>query len=133
MHHFQEKKTQDWILNSRMMNARASAATDGILTGQNQIGFAETERRMTMKHHDIIAGIPVYLVNEEGEQIKKHKKKRINKKWLKRYEVYHTGIRYGDMIYLEEAYGPGRIIMTNKTYLDLKRGVTHDAGTGMAE
>lgn len=39
---------------------------------------------------ETIKGLNVIIVqnHEEGEQIRKHHKRRINKKWLKRYGVY---------------------------------------------
>ena len=65
-------------------------------------------------------GIPVMIVPEEGEQIRKHRKRRINKKWLKKYGVYHTGIKKGMVLLFNDQYGNRRLIMTKETWLSVK-------------
>lgn len=49
--------------------------------------------------------------HDDGEQVRKHKKKRINKKWLKRYGVYHSLLKTGEVVVFDNA-----LLMTKSTY-----------------
>lgn len=64
-----------------------------------------------------LLGTPILIISrhDDGEQRRKHKKRRINKKWLKRYGVYHVPIKPNSVIYFQ-----GRLMMTYPTYLKLK-------------
>ena len=69
-----------------------------------------------------ILGLAVYIVSEhdEGEQVRKHKKRRINKKWLKRYGVYHSPLKPGEI-----AVVWGKILlMTRPTYRRVKKALS---------
>lgn len=45
--------------------------------------------------NNLLFGVPIIIAWEHdlGDNRRKHKKKRINKKWRKRYGVYNTGLR----------------------------------------
>lgn len=60
-------------------------------------------------------GIPVFIATKEFQR-RKHHKKRINKKWRKRYGVKEVNsLRYGQVIITSNA-----VYMTKKTFEDLK-------------
>ena len=60
-------------------------------------------------------GHPIYIGTKEW-QCRKHKKKRINKKWLKRYGCYEIDMMpHGQIIMMDDA-----IWMTKKTFQELK-------------
>lgn len=66
-----------------------------------------------------IYGIPVVFVKTEGEQIRKHHKKRINKKWKKRYGC-HSGTALPDgKIMLVDIPGASKMIMMTKNTLKM--------------
>lgn len=90
---------------------------------------AASERERPMMEEKIITeqdlqrwrGLPVYIVSDKdnGDQVRTHKKKRINKKWRKRYGLVSTPFEKGQC---SIAYGIG-IFMSKKTYNALKRGM----------
>ena len=61
----------------------------------------------------------VYIISEhdEGEQVRKHKKRRINKKWKKRYGVYHSPLKPGQIAITWN----GILLMTRPTYQKVKK------------
>lgn len=61
---------------------------------------------------------PIVIVqeHENGEQVRKHKKKRINKKWLKRYGTYWEKLDPGEVVLVD-----GQLLMSRRTYNKLKR------------
>lgn len=62
----------------------------------------------------LLMGYPIYFATKEIQK-RKHKKKRINKKWLKRYGYYEINLMpHGQVILMD-----GAIWMTKKTYLEL--------------
>ena len=64
---------------------------------------------------------PIYFATREY-QVRKHHKKRINKKWRKRYGVKEiNSLQYGQVIITSNA-----VYMTKKTFEDLKAGIQHD-------
>ena len=65
-----------------------------------------------------IAGYPIVIIqeHENGEQVRKHKKKRINKKWLKRYGTYWEMLNPGEVVLVD-----GRLLMSRRTYNKLKQ------------
>ena len=70
------------------------------------------------KYEVALRGCPIYIVTKEF-QIRKHHKKRINKKWRKRYGVYEwSPIPDGQVVFdkVEQV-----VYMTNKTYGELMR------------
>lgn len=74
-----------------------------------------------MKVVDTLYGHPIYTVPTEGEQVKKHRKRRINKKWRKRYGVYHTGFKPGEIIVFKDQFGGESLIMTKETYYKIRK------------
>lgn len=65
-------------------------------------------------------GVPIFIFSEhnDGDNVRFHKKKRIRKKWRKRYGVVRTGLKAGDMILISEP-NP-KLYMSRKTYAFLK-------------
>lgn len=57
------------------------------------------------------ADIVVICEHDDGEQIRKHKKKRINKKWRKRYGVYHEPLKKGQILMAD-----GTMYVSRTTY-----------------
>ena len=68
---------------------------------------------------DSLLGMTVYIISEhdEGEQVRKHKKRRINKKWKKRYGVYHSPLKPGQIAIAWS----GILLMTRPTYQKVKK------------
>jgi len=65
----------------------------------------------------LLKGYPIYIATKEIQR-KKHHKKRINKKWRKRYGMIEINyMPHGEVIILEEDYPV--ISMTKKTYREL--------------
>lgn len=64
----------------------------------------------------LIAGYPIYIATQEFQR-KKHHKKRINKKWRKRYGCYELNL----MPHNEIVVMDNRVVwMTKRTYQELK-------------
>lgn len=62
-----------------------------------------------------MTGIPIRIATVE-QQTRKHRKKRINKKWRKRYGVKTFDfMEHGKVLYVD-----GMIYMTKKTFEDFK-------------
>ena len=60
-------------------------------------------------------GHPIYIVTKEWQK-RKHRKRRINKKWLKRYGTYEVNIiPHNEIIMMDNA-----IWITKRTYRKLK-------------
>lgn len=73
-----------------------------------------------MTLEDIFNSYQIYCATKEY-QVRKHKKKRINKKWRKRYGCYEFNM----MPHNEIAIMDNKVIwMTKKTFEELKRGLT---------
>ena len=70
---------------------------------------------------EISNSLPIYIIFEKdnGDQVRKHKKKRINKKWRKRYGLVSTPIEKGMCVVVN---GVG-VYMSRKTYNSLKKGL----------
>ena len=66
----------------------------------------------------IVVAYPIVIIqeHENGEQVRKHKKKRINKKWLKRYGTYWEMLDPGEVVLVD-----GQLVMSRKTYNNLKQ------------
>ena len=66
----------------------------------------------------MILDYPIVILqeHENGEQVRKHKKKRINKKWLKRYGTYCEMLDLGEVVLVD-----GRLLMSRRTYNKLKQ------------
>ena len=63
-----------------------------------------------------LLGHPIYIATKKIQR-RKHHKKRINKKWQKRYGYYeYNMIPHGEIYVMEES---GVIWMTEKTYREL--------------
>lgn len=66
-------------------------------------------------------GIPIIVVPDSKKQNRIHKKKRINKKWAKRYGFIENNYPY---IYEDKAIVfKGKIYMNEKTFLKLKNNI----------
>ena len=61
-------------------------------------------------------GHPIYIATKEWQR-RKHRKKRINKKWLKRYGTYELNLMPHEQVLMMD---DGVIWMTKKTWLQLK-------------
>ena len=71
----------------------------------------------------LLSGIPIHIF-EDFKQPRKHRKKRINKKWRKRYGyVVKTPLEADQVIFATPTYGEpkGCIYMNRTTYENLKR------------
>ena len=66
----------------------------------------------------LLTGYPIYIATKEIQR-RKHHKKRINKKWLKRYGTYEINMMPHDEIALID----GVIWMTKRTYEVFKKQV----------
>ena len=63
----------------------------------------------------LLTGYPIYIATKKIQR-RKHHKKRINKKWQKRYGFYEMNmIPHGQIVMM----GNGVIWMTEKTYKEL--------------
>lgn len=71
---------------------------------------------------DRYLGHPVYIV-KEGQK-RKHRKKRINKKWLKRYGCYEF-IANDQVVIMND----GTICMTKKTWEKLRKELAEQRGS----
>ena len=66
----------------------------------------------------LLTGYPIYLATKEIQR-RKHKKKRINKKWLKRYGCYEIdSMPHGQVVLMD-----GAIYMTKRTYRELIQAI----------
>ena len=70
---------------------------------------------------EINNSLPIYIISEKdnGDQRRTHKKKRINKKWRKRYGLVSAPVEKGQCFVVK---GVG-IYMSRKTYNALKKGL----------
>lgn len=68
---------------------------------------------------DEYLGHPVYLATQEFPR-RKHRKKRINKKWRKRYGCYELNMMpHGEVVMMDN----GVIWMTKRTWLEIAKGI----------
>ena len=64
------------------------------------------------KYEALLTGYPIYIATKEVQR-RKHHKKRINKKWRKRYGVIeYNSMPHGEVVMMDN----GTIWMTKKTY-----------------
>ena len=64
----------------------------------------------------LLTGYPIYIATKEYQR-RKHRKKRINKKWLKRYGCYEFNLMPHNEVVMMDS---GVIWMTKKTYGQIK-------------
>lgn len=77
---------------------------------------------MTIKDA-IMCGYPIYIATKEIQR-RKHHKKRINKKWQKRYGYWELNyMPHGEIVMTDD----GVLYMTKRTYQDLLK-VIKDRG-----
>jgi hypothetical protein len=69
---------------------------------------------------NFLYGHPIYIATIELQR-RKHRKKRINKKWLKRYGYEECDLMPHGQIY---AMGDGIFWMTKRTYQRFKKQIT---------
>lgn len=68
---------------------------------------------------DKYLGHPVYLATQEFPR-RKHRKKRINKKWRKRYGCYEINMMpHGEIVMMDN----GVIWMTKRTWLEVAKAI----------
>lgn len=66
-------------------------------------------------YYSLLTGYPIYIATQEFQR-RKHKKKRINKKWRKRYgTVELNSMPHGEVVMMDN----GVIWMTKKTFKEL--------------
>lgn len=69
----------------------------------------------------MLYGHPIYLATREYQR-RKHRKKRINKKWLKRYGCYELNtMPHGEVVLID-----GALCMTKRTWQKLKEQIRSD-------
>jgi len=67
-------------------------------------------------------GHPIYIATKQWQR-RKHRKKRINKKWLKRYGFYELNMMpHGEVMMMDD----GVIYMTKRTYQELFNVMTRE-------
>lgn len=67
----------------------------------------------------LLTGYPIYIATKEIQR-RKHRKKRINKKWRKRYGCMEFDyIPHGEIIMMDD----GVIWMTKKTFEQITKGI----------
>ncbi len=70
-----------------------------------------------MTIEELYSGHPVYLATKEFQK-RKHRKKRVNKKWLKRYGCHEINMMpHGEVVMLDN----GTIWMTKRTWECIKK------------
>lgn len=62
----------------------------------------------------LLTGYPIYIATQEFQR-RKHRKKRINKKWRKYGMIELNSIPHGEVVMIDDA-----LWMTRRTYLQLK-------------
>ena len=68
------------------------------------------------KFEALLTGYPIYITTKEIQR-RKHHKKRINKKWRKRYGMVElNSMPHGEVVMTDN----GTLWMTKKTYQELK-------------
>lgn len=69
---------------------------------------------------ELLSSVPIIIISEhdDGDNRRNHKKKRIRKKWRKRYGTVSTVLKAGEFLSLSEP-NP-RLYMSRKTYSRLK-------------
>ena len=64
----------------------------------------------------LLTGYPIYIATKEIQR-RKHHKKRINKKWRKRYGVIeYNSMPHGEIVIMDN----GVILMTKRTFEQIK-------------
>ena len=82
---------------------------------------------MEMSIENLYSGHPIYIATKEFQR-RKHRKKRINKKWLKRYGTYEmTMMPHNEVVMMDD----GTIWMTKRTYEVFKKQVLKEAADGL--
>lgn len=72
-------------------------------------------------YKDLLNGYPIYIATSEVQR-RKHRKKRINKKWRKRYGVMEFNLVPHGNVFFNEI---DRVFyMTKKTYNELNKEIT---------
>lgn len=67
-------------------------------------------------------GHPVYITTQRWQK-RKHRKKRINKKWAKRYGYHELEVMPHNQVVITE---DGTLWMTYKTWKDLQKGINEE-------
>ena len=68
-------------------------------------------------YYSLLTGYPIYIATQEFQR-RKHKKKRINKKWRKRYgTVELNSMPHGEIVMMDN----GVIWMTKRTFEQIRK------------
>lgn len=81
------------------------------------------QRRDAMKYALSMTGRPVFIATKE-KQVRKHRKKRINKKWRKRYGLIEVDMMPDGKVMMID----GKLWMTKKTFQELKKALNLKEG-----
>lgn len=69
-------------------------------------------------YYSLLTGYPIYIATQEFQR-RKHKKKRINKKWRKRYGCYELNLMpHNEIVMMDN----GVIWMTKRTFEQIRKG-----------
>ena len=69
-------------------------------------------------YYSLLTGYPIYIATQEFQR-RKHRKKRINKKWRKRYgTVELNSMPHGEIVMMDN----GVIWMTKRTFEQIRKG-----------
>ena len=72
-----------------------------------------------MTVNEMINGHPIYIATQEFQR-RKHHKKRINKKWKKRYGMIElNSMPHGEVVMMDN----GTLWMTKRTFKNLKKAI----------
>ena len=72
----------------------------------------------------LLTGHPIYIATQEFQR-RKHHKKRINKKWLKRYGCYELNLMpHNEVVMMDN----GVIWMTKRTFENFKESIGRKRG-----
>lgn len=70
----------------------------------------------------LLTGYPIYLATKEIQR-RKHRKKRINKKWQKRYGTYEINMMPHNEVMMMDDGVTKQVWMTKRTYEALKTSI----------
>jgi len=83
------------------------------------LDYGNREVRNMTDYKAILTGYPIYIATKEIQR-RKHHKKRINKKWQKRYGMIElNSMPHGEVVMMDN----GAMWMTKKTYIEFAKQV----------
>ena len=70
-------------------------------------------------YYSLLTGYSIYIATQEFQR-RKHRKKRINKKWRKRYGIVElNSMPHGEVVMMD-----GVLWMTKRTFEQIRKGVS---------